>query len=101
MIAVAFALTLALASLFLIARLARGPTPADRLIAMHGLLLCAALFAATLHARDPRWIDAALVIVLAGAALLAAGVKALRRQSFQPPLGSPEGSPGGSPGGSP
>lgn len=97
MIDVAFALmlalTLSLASLLLIARLARGPTPFDRLIATQGLLLCAALLAATLHAQDSRWIDAALVIVLVGAAVLAAGVKALRKQSFQPPLSASEGSP--------
>ncbi|MDZ4777511.1 MAG: hypothetical protein SGJ23_12065 [Alphaproteobacteria bacterium] len=90
MIAASLAMVLALACVFLIARLARGPTPFDRLIAMQGLLLCAGLMAATLWARDPRWIDAALAIVLLGAVLLAGGVKALRKQSFQPPLGAPE-----------
>lgn len=92
-LSVAFAVALALAGVCLVVRLVRGPTPFDRLIAMQGLLLCAALFAATLHGRDPRWGDAALAIVLLGAALVAAGVKAVRKQSFQPPLGAPEGEP--------
>lgn len=85
-----FAVVLVLASALLLVRLARGPTPFDRLIAMQGVLLCAALIATTLHARDPRWGDAALAIVLIGAALTAGGVKALRKQSFQPPLGGTE-----------
>jgi multisubunit Na+/H+ antiporter MnhF subunit len=90
-LSIAFTAALALASVLILLRLVRGPTSFDRLIAMQALLLCMALLAATLHGRDPRWGDAALAIVLIGAALTAAGVKGLRKQSFQPPLGAPEG----------
>ena len=86
MIALAAAAGLALASLLLLVRLMRGPSVYDRLLAAHGLFLCAALMAATVAARDVRWIDVALALVLVGAVLVVATVKALRTQSFQPPL---------------
>ncbi|KAF0171976.1 MAG: multiple resistance and pH regulation protein F [Hyphomonadaceae bacterium] len=86
MIALASALALAFGCVMLLIRFMRGPAPVDRLLAAHGVLLCAALLAATLAARDTRWIDAALALVLLGAVLVVAAVKALGKQSFQPPL---------------
>jgi len=86
MIAVLCALALAVASVLLLIRFVRGPTPFDRLIAAQGLFLCAALIAATAAQRDVRWIDAALALVLLGAATTVAAVKVVRRQSFQTPL---------------
>lgn len=86
MIALGSALVLMVACVVLLVRFARGPTPVDRLLSAHGVFLCAALLAATLAARDTRWIDAALALVLLGAVLLVAAVKALGKQSFQPPL---------------
>ncbi len=86
MIAFVSAVALALASIALLVRFMRGPGAVDRLLAAHGVLLCAALLAATLAARDPRWIDAALALALLGAALVVAGVKMLARQSFRSPL---------------
>lgn len=91
MIASCLVVALAAACCLLLVRLTAGPTPFDRLIAMQGLVVCAALFAALLHDIDPRWIDAALAIVLIGAALLAAGLKSLRKQNLHAPLGVPEG----------
>jgi multisubunit Na+/H+ antiporter MnhF subunit len=86
MIAVVSAIVLAFACVLLLARFARGPSPIDRLVAAQGLFLCATLIAATLASRDARWIDAALAIIALGAVLMAAAVKLLDRQSFQPPL---------------
>lgn len=86
MIAVLCALGLAVASALLLVRFMRGPTPFDRLIAAQGLFLCGALIAATAALRDVRWIEAALALVLLGAAVTVAAVKVLRRQSFQTPL---------------
>lgn len=86
MIAWGSAIALALAVVVLIARFVRGPSPTDRLIAAYGVFVCAALIGATLAASDARWIDAALALVLLGAVLIVAAVKALGKQSFQPPL---------------
>lgn len=91
MIAAAMTVALAAACIFLIARLWIGPTAFDRLIAAQGLFVCVAILAAMQNHVDPRWIDAALAIVLIGAALVAAGLKSVRRQSFRAPLGASDG----------
>lgn len=91
MIASLLIAALTLACLFLLVRLAMGPTPFDRLVATQGLLVCAALFVALFHTVDPRWIDAALAIVLVGAGVLAAGLKAVLKQGFRTPLGAGDG----------
>lgn len=91
MIAAVIIVVLSVSALVLLVRLALGPTAFDRLIAAQGLFICAALFTAQIHAIDPRWIDAALAIVLIGAALLAAGLKAVIRQRFGAPLGVADG----------
>ena len=84
MIAVVIAGALAVASLLFLLRLLRGPSLLDRLVAMQGLFLAAALLIATLVA-DPRWMTASVALVLCGAALTLAGVRAARG-SFAPAL---------------
>lgn len=88
MIALASALGVMLASALLLARLVRGPTPYDRLLVGHALWLNAALIVACLAtgAGQVAWLDAALALTLFDAVLVLAAVKALRRNSFQPPL---------------
>lgn len=88
MIAAVAALGVCAACALLLARLVRGPTPFDRLLMAHAVWVNAALVVACLAAiaRDPVWIDAALALALLDAALVLAAVKALRRNSFQPPL---------------
>jgi multisubunit Na+/H+ antiporter MnhF subunit len=86
MIALVSSAVLALASALLLVRFALGPSPVDRLLAAHGVLLCSALLAAMLASRDTRWIDAALALLLLGVVLVTASVKMLAKLSFQPPL---------------
>ena len=88
MIVIAAALGVALASALLLIRLLRGPTPFDRLLIGHALWVNAALIVACLasFAGDAVWLDAALALALLDAVLVLAAVKALRRNSFQPPL---------------
>ncbi len=88
MIAAAAALGACVACALLIARLVRGPTPFDRLLMAHAVWVNAALVVACLAAiaGDPVWIDAALALALLDAVVVLAAVKALRRNSFQPPL---------------
>lgn len=86
MIALASGLALGLAALVFLVRFMRGPGPVDRLLAAHGAVLCAALLAATFAARDVRWIDAALALVLLGVVIVVAAVKTAGKQDFQSPL---------------
>jgi multisubunit Na+/H+ antiporter MnhF subunit len=86
MIALFSAAALAFAGVLLLARFVRGPSPVDRVLAAHGVLVCAALIAATLALYDTRWIDAALALVLLGAVLVVAAVKVLVGQGGQSPL---------------
>ena len=88
MMSVAAALGVALACALLLARLVRGATPFDRLLISHALWVNAALMVACLatFAGDAAWLDAALALALLDAVLVLAAVKALRRNSFQPPL---------------
>ena len=90
MIALGSAIALTLAVVVVLVRFVRGPSPTDRLLAAYGVFVCASLIAATLAARDARWIDAALAVVLLGAVLTVAAIKALGKQSFQPPLAALE-----------
>ena len=88
MIAAASALGVAFACALLLARLMRGPTPFDRLLVGHALWVNAALIVACLAtlAGDATWLDAAIALALLDAVLVLAAVKAVRRNSFQPPL---------------
>lgn len=86
MIGFAVAAALCVASLVFLACLARGPSQLDRLAAVQGVFLCAALLAATLGARDSRWIDAALVLTLAGAVIVVAGVRTARGAALRTSL---------------
>ena len=94
MIAIVAALGVAFACALLLARLMRGPTPFDRLLIGHALWVNAALIAACLatFAGDAARLDAALALALLDAVLVLAAVKALRRNSFQPPLAPLDGS---------
>jgi multisubunit Na+/H+ antiporter MnhF subunit len=88
LVLLATALGLCGVAALLVARLLRGPTPFDRLLATHGLWSCAALVAAALAVllAAPALLDAALAFVLAEAALAIAAIKALRTASFQPAM---------------
>lgn len=88
MIALAALSGLAVACALLLARLMRGPTPFDRLLAGHALWTNGALAVACLAgwSGGAVWLDAALALALLDAVLVLAAVKALRHNSFQPPL---------------
>ena len=88
MIAILAALGVCAACALLFFQFARGPTTFDRLLMAHAVWVNAALVIACLAAfvHDAVWLDLALALVLIDAALVLAGVKALRRNSFQPAL---------------
>lgn len=87
MIAAAAFLALAAAALLLV-RLSRGPTLLDRVAASHGVWTLAALALAALGVAAERTelLAAACALILVDAALVFAGVKALRLGAFAAPL---------------
>ena len=88
MIALASGVALGLAGALLLVRFVLGPGPVDRVLSAYGVLLCAALLAATLTAVDVRWVGAALALVLLGVVVVVAAIRATGRQTFQTPLAS-------------
>jgi multisubunit Na+/H+ antiporter MnhF subunit len=85
----------ALALAFALARLARGPTSADRLIGARGAFVCALLLgaAAAVGSGAPGRLDA-LIAAAFGAIVLGMAVgKFARRGALQPPLADPGAGP--------
>jgi multicomponent Na+:H+ antiporter subunit F len=88
MIALAAAAGSAIALMVSLVRLFAGPTLSDRMLALNGVVIKAALVcaAAAVAANRSDWIDVAFAFVFAAIVMGAAVLKLFRVRTFQAPL---------------